>query len=138
MEARAQLTRERYHAMTNRANAYFADWGAQIAGIQDLERRKQVEANYTKRKKSYDQITQFMQTAGRDFAPLLSALKEIEKLLEGKPSQQQVAAAKELFARANWRCVDVQRSLMEVERQFGILAEDFTGKKTAKSPAGTP
>jgi len=129
MEERAKLTRERAQAMKARADAYFAGWEAQIAGIQDPERRKQVEASYGKRKKSYDRITRFMQQAGKDFKPLLAELNEIKNLLEGERSQEKVAAAKNLFQRANWRCTDVQQSLMEVEREFELLAADFRGKK---------
>ena len=136
MEERAKLTRERAQAMKTRSDAYFADWEAQIAGIQDPARRQEVEANYARRKKSYTQITRFMQKAGTDFKPLLSALKEIQTLLEGERSQDKVAAAKELFRRANWACVDVQRSLMQVELELEILAVDFAGKGTPASPAG--
>jgi len=135
MEERAQLTRERAQAMKSRGDAYFADWEARIAGIQDPESRRQVEASYDKRKKSYDRITRFMQKAGKDFTPLLSMLKEIQQLLEGERSRENVAAAKDLFMRANWRCGDVQRSLMEVEREFQNLAADFAGQKKP-SPVG--
>jgi hypothetical protein len=136
IEKRAQLTRERGQAMKTRADAYFADWEAQVAGIQDPERRKRVETSYATRKKSYDRIIQSMQQAGKDFAPLLSALKEIQQLLQGKPNKEQVAAAKDLFMRANWRCADVQRSLMDVERELGILAAEFAGRTDAAAPGG--
>jgi Protein of unknown function (DUF2959) len=138
MEERAQLARERAQAMKTRADAYFADWEAQIGGIQDVERRKQVEASYAKRKKSYDRITRFMQQAGKDFKPLLSSLTEIKTLLEGERSQEKVAAAKNLFRRANWDCTDVQRSLMEAEREFDNLAADFSGNSATASPARKP
>jgi hypothetical protein len=138
MEERAKFTRERAQAMGAKVDAYFADWEAQVAAIQDPERRKQVEASYARRKKAYNRITEFMQKAGKDFAPLLSSLKEIQILLEGNPDSQKVAAAKELFSRANWRCVDVQKSLMEVEREFEILAADFAGKGGMATPAGKP
>jgi hypothetical protein len=136
MEERARLTRDDAQLMKSKGDAYFADWEAQIAGIQDAERREQVKAGYSKRKKSYDRIIQFMQNAGKDFRPLLEMLKEIQALLEGERSQERVAAAKDLFMRANWRCGDVQRSLMEVEREFEFLAADLAGKSNTPSPAG--
>jgi hypothetical protein len=136
MEARAQLTRERALAMKAKGDAYFADWEAQIAGIQDPEKRKQLEANYAKRKKSYARIIESMQEAGKNFTPMLSELKEIQKLLEGERSQEKVAAAKELFRRANWQCEDVQRSLMTVEREFDSLADDFAVKNHSAPSSG--
>ena len=45
--------------------------------------------------------------------------------MEGERSAAKIAAAKDLFMRANWHCVDVQRSLMEVENEFEFLAADF-------------
>ena len=137
MEERARVTREYAQTMKNKGDAYFADWEAQIAGIQDPEARRQVEANYSKRKKSYDRIVEFMQKAGKDFAPMLDMLKEIQQLLEGETTQGKIAAAKDLFMRANWRCGDVQRSLMEVERQFENLAADFTVTTSIASPTGS-
>ena len=129
MEERAKFTRERALAMKSKGDAYFADWEARIGGIQDPERRQEAEASLAQRQKSYDRITKFMQQAGKDFKPLLAALKEIEKLLAGERSLEKLAAAKDLFMRANWRCTDVQRSLMQVELEFELLAADFGGKK---------
>ncbi len=129
MAERANTTRERALAMKSRGDAYFADWEVRITGISDPERRKDAEASYANRKKSYDRITKFMQQAGKDFKPLLASLQEIQRLLEGERSPEKIAAAKDLFMRANWRCTDVQRSLMQVEVEFELLAADFAGKK---------
>ena len=46
-------------------------------------------------------------------------------ILENNPDPGQIAAAKDLFMRANWRCLDVQRSLMATEAEFTFLAADF-------------
>lgn len=134
MEERARLTRERALAMKSKGDAYFAEWEARTAGIEDPERRRQVEASYAKRKKSYDRINMFMQQAGKDFIPMLEQLKQIKTLLEGERSQERVAAARDLFSRANWRCTDVQRSLLEVEKEFENLAADFAAEKKEAAP----
>jgi hypothetical protein len=137
MEERGKYTRDLAQTMKRRGDTYFATWEAQIAGIQDPERRRQVEGSRAKRKQSYDRITMFMQQAGKDFTPLLSSLKQIKSLLEGPRSQEKVTAARDQFSVANWRCTDVQRSLMEVEREFEILAADFAGESKSAAPAAT-
>lgn len=131
MEERAAHTRELAQTLKKKGDAYFAGWEARTAAIQDAERRQDAEASRTRRKKSYDRITLYLRKAGADFPPLVDTLKEIRDLLSGKPTQREVSAAKNLFMQANWRCSDVQRSLMEVEIEFELLAADFAENKSA-------
>jgi hypothetical protein len=125
VEAQAQATAERARAMKQKGSAYFAQWEARTAEIQDPAKRQSAESRYTVRKRSYDSIVRNLQEARRNFDPLISSLTQIQRLLEAKPDAGQIAAAKDLFMHANWRCMDVQRSLMEIEAEFTFLAADF-------------
>jgi hypothetical protein len=125
MVGQVQLIATRARAMQQRGDAYFADWEARTGEIQDPEKRASAESRYAARKRSYDRITANLQEARANFEPLLSDLSQIQKLLEDRPDMAKVAAAKNVFMHANWRCIDVQRSLMEVEAEFTFLAADF-------------
>lgn len=129
MEEQAKLTRERARAMQQRGDAYFAEWEARTAALTDPEKRRLAESRYSVRKRSYEHITKCLQEARSNFEPLLGHLREIQKLL-GNPDATRVTAAKDLFMHANWRCIDVQRSLMEAEVEFQFLASDFAQNET--------
>lgn len=120
-----QATAKRAQAMKQRGDAYFADWEARTAEIQDPEKRRNAESRYSVRKRSYDRITENLHQARTNFEPLLADLRQIQNLLVNNPDPAKVAAAKDLFMHANWRCIDVQRSLMEVETELTFLAADF-------------
>jgi hypothetical protein len=126
MVDQVHLTAERARAMKQKGKAYFAEWEARTAEIQDPEKRRNAESRYDVRKRSYDRIVENLQQARANFEPLLSNLGQIQALLEGNPDLPSVAAAKDLFMQANWRCIDVQRLLMQVEVEFEFLAEDFS------------
>lgn len=128
MKERAKLTQERAQLMRSKGDAYFAGWEARTSAIADPDTRRQAEAGRATRKASYDLIIQQMQLARTNFIPLLAELEEIKTLLEGERSREKIAAAKELFLRANWHCVDVQRALMRTEDELNFVATALAGK----------
>ena len=73
----------------------------------------------------YDAINGFMQDARASFLEFFNILTEIKSLLEGDPTAANVSKAKGLFGTANWRCIDVQKALMNMENQFDNLAASF-------------
>lgn len=125
LENQVQRTAERARVMKRNTGVYFAEWEARTAEIQDPAKRRSAESRYGARKRSYESIVTNLQEARRNFDPLLSSLKQIQIILENSPDAGQIAAAKDLFMRANWRCLDVQRSLMATEAEFTFLAADF-------------
>lgn len=125
LEVQAQLVSARVQTMKAKGDGYFADWEARTAQLQDPDARRWAAERYTARKKSYDRLVSQLQQAREDFMPMLSGLKQIQGLLAANRDPSRIAAAKDLFMRANWRCVDVQRALMEVEAEFSFLASDF-------------
>ncbi len=71
-----------------------------------------------------------MQEARAGFLPYVGYLDEIKAVLEKSTDAKSVAMAKELFMKANWRCIDVQRALMNIEAQFEQLADSFARDET--------
>jgi len=125
MEVLARAMGKRIDEMEKRGDAYFVDWEATTAGIQNQEARQRAEQKYAQRKKSYDAIGKFMREAKTAFLPFVNKLRSIKQLLEGTRDEKSVAAAKDLFMQANWNCIDVQRSLMQTEEELDKLAASF-------------
>jgi len=125
MEVLARAMGKRIDEMEKRGDAYFVDWEATTAGIQNQEARQRAEQKYAQRKKSYDAIRKFMQEAKTAFLPFVNELTSIKQLLEGTRDEKSVAAAKNLFMKANWHCIDVQRALMQTEEELDQLVASF-------------
>jgi hypothetical protein len=129
MDDLAKAITKRAQEIKQRGDVYFADWEARTAAIQNPDDKKKAEAHYADRKASYDEIKRLMQEAKGNFLPFVDELTNIRTLLEGARDQQSIARAKDLFARANWHSLDVQRSLMQMENEFDKLAASFGGSK---------
>ncbi len=125
MEELAQAVGKRAEEMKQRGEAYFLDWEARTAAIQNPEARQRAEKRYVERKACYDGINKFMQDAKANFISFMTDLKGIKATLEAGRDEKSIAKAKELFMHANWRCIDVQRALMEIEDRFDRLAASF-------------
>jgi len=125
MEALAKALGQRAEEMKQRGPAYFNGWEARTASIQNPEQRRRAEDRYADRKASYDAINRDMQEARKNFMPFLEELRSIKTLLEGERDPKSIAQAKDLFMRANWHCLDVQRALMQIEDEFDRLAASF-------------
>jgi hypothetical protein len=125
MEALAKTMGKRTGEMKERGDAYFQDWEASVSAVQDPEARQRIASRYAERKKSYDAIRTAMQQAKDNFVPFLSDLGVIKTLLEGPRDAKSVATARDSFMSANWRCIEVQRALMETETDLDQLAASF-------------
>lgn len=117
--------------MKQKGAAYFASWEQRTAAIQDPDARRRAEMRYSERKQAYDSINSFMENARTNYVSYVGYLDEIQAVLEKGADPQSVAAAKELFRKANWRCIDVQRALMNMEEQLELLAESFAQDEPA-------
>jgi len=125
MEILARAMGKRTEEMKRRGDTYFADWEKSTSAVQDPNAKQRGERSYAERKKSYDSIRQSMQQAKDNFFPFLSSLNTIKTLLEEPRDEKSVAAGREAFMSANWRCIDVQRALMETEAELDDLAGSF-------------
>lgn len=131
MEGVCKKFAKRAEEMKQRGDAYFADWETRTAALNSAEARQQAEKRMAERKRSYDAINGFMQEARENFLSFFKQVTEIKTLLEGKRDDKSIAQAKQLMSQANWRCIDTQRALMNIEDEFDRLAESF-----ASEPAG--
>jgi hypothetical protein len=116
---------KRAEEMKKRGNAYFLDWEARTAAIQNPEARQRAQQHYEERKALYDGVRSFMQDAKTNFVAFMADMTQIQATFEAGRTQQNIAKAKDLFMHANWRSIDVQRDLMEVEDRLDQLATSF-------------
>jgi hypothetical protein len=122
---------KRAEEMKQNGTAYFSSWEERTAAIQNPDARQRAEKRYDERKQAYDAIINFMQDARTNYLSYVGYLDEIQALLERGTDPQSIAAAKELFRKANWRSIDVQRALMNIEEQFELLAASFAQDEPA-------
>jgi hypothetical protein len=132
MKVLAKAFAKRAEEMKQKGSAYFATWEARTAAIQNPEAHQRAMMHYDERKKAYDAINSFMQDARANFIQYVDYLDQIQATLERGTDPESVATAKELFQKANWRCLDVQRALMNMEDQFELLAASFARDQPPK------
>jgi len=125
MEELAKAFGNRAEEIRQIGKEYFSDWEGRTATIKDPEQRRLTEKRYCERKASYDSINRSMQDARKNFMPFVAELNSIKTILEGKFDEQSKNQAKDLFMRANWHSIDVQRAIMEMEGQLDLLAASF-------------
>ena len=115
---------KRADEMKEKGPRYFAEWEAQTASIKDPAVRQRAEQRYDERKQSYDTINRCMQDARGNFMQFVQDLTGMQEIL-GRGGDDKTTTARDLFMRANWRCIDVQRSLMQIEDELDRLADSF-------------
>jgi hypothetical protein len=125
MKVLAKAFGKRAEEMKQKGNAYFSSWEERTAALQNPDARQRAEKRLDERKQAYDAINNFMQDARTNYFSYVGYLDEIQAVLERGTDPQSIAAAKELFMKANWRSIDVQRALMNIEDQFEQLAASF-------------
>ena len=125
MEDLCKAFAKRAEEMRQKGDAYFADSEARLAALPNAEARQNAAKRYAERKRSYDAIIDSMQDARQNFLSFLNDMNSIKAILLGERDQKSIARAKELFTHANWRCLDTQRALMNMENEFDRLADSF-------------
>jgi len=131
MKVLAKAFGKRAEEMKQKGDAYFSSWEERTAAIQNPEARQRAEKRFDERKQAYDAINNFMQDARTNYIAYVGYLDEIQAVLERGTDPQSIAAAKELFRKANWRSIEVQRALMNIEEQFELLAASFAQDEPA-------
>lgn len=121
----------RAEEMKQKGDAYFADWESRTGALENAEARQRM----TERKRSYDAINGFMQEARDNFLSFFKDVTSIKALLEGKRDDKSIAQAKQLMSHANWRSLDTQRALMNIEDEFDRLADSFANEPGARKEA---
>lgn len=125
MEALATRARERATEMKQKGEAFFGDWEAQVASINNEDIRKEAAGRLAKRKKSYDKIISAMQDAKQELGPFLSDLNDIKTLLDSELTPTSVSKTKSIIKKANWHGTDVREALSDVEKELDRVTAEM-------------
>src|SRR5262245_11464714 len=134
LDATAKKVRDAAAGMDEKGKAYFADWDAQIAGIQNediragsAERKEAVEANFKDIQAEYGK--------SRDsFKPLMTNLMDIRTALKADLTMNGLAAIKKSVKTVNGQAEDVKESLVKLEKSF----REMGVKMSNAGPQPTP
>jgi len=134
LDSTAKQVSEATAGMQEKGKAYFADWDAQIAAIQDedirersAERRKTVE-------KELEEIRAEYEKARDTFHPLMGALQDIRKALEADLTMDGLDAVKKSVKKTNNNAADVKESLQELADSFRKVGVRMSMSGPAKAP----
>lgn len=125
MEQLAARAKERAAEMKQKGEAFFADYEAQVASIQNEDIRKEAASRLAKRKKSYDRIIAEMQDAKEQLGPFLSDLNDIKTLLDSELTATSVSKTKSVIKKANWHGTDVRDALSDVEKELDRVSAEL-------------
>lgn len=131
LDSTAKKVRETAASMDGKGKAYFAEWDAQIAAIQNedirersTDRRKVVEAAFSKIQGEYGE-------ARDTFKPLMNDLLDIRTALSADLTMDGIAAVKKSVKKVNGEAEDVKENLQE-------LADGFRKLGVSLSKSGPP
>ena len=129
MAVQAKVARDRADSMKKNGQASFAAWEQEVEVINNPDIRKEAQARYTKRKKSYNKILSALEEAKKELVPFMSDLNDIRKLLESELTQGTVAATKSTIRSADWHGEDVRESFTDVEQEIDRVAAELAKYK---------
>jgi chromosome segregation ATPase len=125
MEECATRTKERAITMKEKGQAFFAEWEAQVNGINNADIRKSATTRLAQRKKSYTKILTAMNEAKDELVPFMSDLNDLKKLFDTELSTTTVATSKSLIKSANYHGTDVRESMVDVEKELDRVTAEL-------------
>jgi hypothetical protein len=121
LESTAKKVRDAAASMDAKGKAYFTEWDAQIAAIQNedirersADRRKAVEAGFKDIQGDYGE-------ARDDFQPLMNDLKDIRMALEADLTMSGIEVVKKSVKKVNGQAEDVKETLQDLADRFRKL-----------------
>ena len=121
--------------MNAKGKAYFAEWDAQIASIQNeeirersAERRKAIEASFSDLREKYEQ------TRGA-FQPLMNDLRDVRTALQADTTMGGLESLKPVVKKVDKEAKNAKEELAELVEDFRKLGLDLARSGPAPKPA---
>jgi hypothetical protein len=130
LESAAATVRKRAQEMKERGQAYFKEWQAQIAQVNNPEIRAMAEQRKTKLEQTFDNIRTCTEPLKAQFDPWMSNLKDLRTYLGNDLTVGGVDAAKSLFTKTQQGGLEVQKSMDGVIAELNTVAATLTPAKT--------
>jgi hypothetical protein len=108
-KAAAEVTKGTAAGMAHQSAAYFSEWEKDIAGVSNEKLRKNAQRRMTAVKGNYADATKALEAAGGKFAPFLSDLADIEKILTNDLTAGGIKAIKGTASSAKFNMGNVRR-----------------------------
>ena len=125
--------RARGQAIQARGDAYFADWSASIARIQDRQVRERAERFQPELHQAFSRIKQASQQAGAAFKPFMSGLRMLRVQLDKPPPPGADDATKDLIRTTREHGGEVLHALSGINTELDNITRLLTpGKTVAK------
>ena len=132
LESTATKVRKRGEDMKAQGAAYFKQWEAQLASVNNPEIRGLAESRKVKLQETFDSIRKYTEPLKVQFGPWMSNLQDLQKYLGNDLTIAGVDAAKPLFTKASTEGAEVQKSMDALVAELNTIAATITPAKAAK------
>ncbi len=127
-EAAAGVTRTRVTWMAGDGRQYFKEWQKTIDGIANSSLKKKAQKRLASVQASYDKVETSLKLAGEKFAPFLSDLGDIQKVLATDVTAGGVKAIKSTVSSANWNHQYVNNAVNAAIKELDKMAKALSSE----------
>lgn len=135
LESTAESVNKMASKMDEKGQAYFAEWDQQLAAIQNedirersAERRKAIEASFTKLQQNYGE-------AKSAFQPLLDDLRDVRTALKADLTLPGLETLKPVVKKVDKQKSSVEKELKDLVEHFRELGVDLSRSGPPAEPA---
>jgi hypothetical protein len=132
LESTAEKVKKRGDAMKAQGAAYFKQWEAELAQVNNPEIRKLAETRKAKLQETFDNIRKYTEPLKTQFAPWMASLKDLQKYLGNDLTIAGVDAAKSLFTKATNEGLEVQKAMDALLAELNTVSATITPAKVAQ------
>jgi len=129
VENAAQKAKKRSEDMKAKGQAYFQQWEAELATLNDPEILQLAQQRKLKLQGSFDALRSVMEPARDQFNTWLSSLKDVQKYLSNDLTINGIDAAKDLIGKTKASGREVQQTLDVVISELNTIAAALTPAK---------
>lgn len=121
-------------ALKARGEAYFEEWGKELATITNVEIRQRAEDRRQKMKATYGKIDVSVAAAREALAPFNSDLKDIQTLLGNELTPAGISGAKDLVTKVTTQGEKVKERLDSLDKEVERAASELRISAPRASP----
>jgi len=129
LDSAAGKVRKSSEAMKAQGAAYFKNWEAQLAQVNNPEIRALAEQRKVRLQEAFEGIRKHGEPLKEQFTPWMSDLKDLEKYLSNDLTIAGVDAAKGLFSKASQGGMEVQKTMDTLIAELNTIAATITPAK---------
>lgn len=125
-QADAAVTKARASKMESEAKSHFGGWQTEIDGINNEKLRKQAQKRMDGVQKTYTKATSQVQSAGTSFAPYLSDLADVTKVLANDLTPGGIKAIRSTVSQAKFDLSKVRSHIFEAVKSLDSMQKSLS------------